>query len=91
MEKTYGVVPVLILEKRSGYKPGDVRLFTEERAAHWIRRGEAQAINPDIVAVARTLASLDAGLVVHFGTDPLLVAACKSAGVPIIDTTPHDR
>lgn len=87
---SYGVVPVLILKERSGYKPGDVRFFTEERAARWIGRGEAQGINRNIVAVARTLASLDAGLVVHSSTDPLLVAACRSAGVPIVDTTPND-
>ena len=90
---TYGVVAILILEERSGYKPGDVRFFAEARAARWIGRGEAQAIHRDIAAVARTLASRDAGLVVHSGhsgTDPLLVAACKSAGVPIVDTTPSD-
>lgn len=87
---TYGVVAVLILEERSGYKRGDVRFFTEERAARWIGRGEAQAIDRSIAGVARTLASLDAGLVVHSSTDPLLVAACRSAGVPIVDTTPSD-
>ena len=87
---TYGVVAILVLEERSGYKPGDVRFFTEERAARWIAGGAAQAIDRDIVAVARTLASLDAGLVVRSRTDPFLVAACKSAGVPVVAETPHD-